>query len=251
MQYIAGHRSRWRPETAEVIAMSEEPAATNAVTATPTTTENPAATTQNQLSMFEVWKEYEHTAVHFNDLIMKLRVQALGVVTAVATIAGIVLKEAGQIQWDMLSVAFLVLILFWLAVWVLDSWYYACLLYGAVDAIVELEKRSREHASGHPERIFLDLSTAIEKKVGSSERTWFRAVGPPMFYGLVLIILCLICFWTRLQANQGRPGAGVANPAKSPPTLLMPKGSTATLSLDKGTAFSLSADGQRLTIDAH
>ena len=34
---------------------------------------------------FEVWQEYEKIAMHFNDLLMRLRTQALGAVAALAT----------------------------------------------------------------------------------------------------------------------------------------------------------------------
>jgi hypothetical protein len=92
-------------------------------------------------NVFQMWKEYEAIAIHFNDLILKLRIQALGGVAAIAAIAGIVLKEAedGKFQWNLLGFSFLALIPVWVAVWLLDFLYYTPLLYGAVEAIRKLE----------------------------------------------------------------------------------------------------------------
>jgi hypothetical protein len=37
----------------------------------------------------EVWKDYEEIAMHFNDLLIKLRTQALGGVAALSALVGI------------------------------------------------------------------------------------------------------------------------------------------------------------------
>jgi hypothetical protein len=42
---------------------------------------------------FELWKYYENVAMHFNDLIIKLRIQSIGGLAALATIMGIVLHN--------------------------------------------------------------------------------------------------------------------------------------------------------------
>lgn len=42
---------------------------------------------------FEVWKQYEKIAMHFNDLIIRLRTQSIGGLAALAAIIGIVLKN--------------------------------------------------------------------------------------------------------------------------------------------------------------
>ncbi|HZW31406.1 MAG TPA: hypothetical protein VFF52_11900 [Isosphaeraceae bacterium] len=96
--------------------------------------DDPAAG-EDRPSTFEVWKEYESVAVHFNDLIMRLRVQALGGVAALAAVAGIVMNGSGpgRMRWTLMAVASAVLILFWLAVFCLDYFYYTRLLYGDTD----------------------------------------------------------------------------------------------------------------------
>ena len=44
--------------------------------------------------VFEVWKKYEEITMHFNDLLMRLRKQALAAVAALATIVGIFSKAS-------------------------------------------------------------------------------------------------------------------------------------------------------------
>lgn len=77
---------------------------------------------QDRVSTFEVWKKYEDIASHFNDLIIRLRVQALGGVAVLATIASLIARESGlgDMRWSMLAIGFLVLDIFWFAVFFLD-----------------------------------------------------------------------------------------------------------------------------------
>ncbi len=90
---------------------------------------------------FQVWQEYEKIAMHFNDLLIRLRTQALGGVAAVAVLAAVIVRGdiSATLRWEVLAAAFLMLVLFWVAVFLLDECYYNRLLEGAVDAIVELE----------------------------------------------------------------------------------------------------------------
>ncbi len=51
----------------------------------------------------DLWGKYEDTAMHFNDLLIKLRIQALAGVAAISTLIGILtrtdaLKETGN--WE-------------------------------------------------------------------------------------------------------------------------------------------------------
>ncbi len=120
--------------------------------------------------IFELWSKYEEIAMHFNDLIVKIRTQALGAVAAITTIAGILSKgnTVGDYNWGLISSVFFFLIVFWVAIWILDFKYYNCLLHGAVDAIVEIERLSRDGVTHINE---IQLSTYIEKAVsGKSEQ---------------------------------------------------------------------------------
>jgi hypothetical protein len=115
------------------------------------------------LNLFQVWKEYEGVAMHFNDLLIRLRTQALGGVAALAALAATMVRSdfAPGLRWGVLSGAFVLLILFWVAVWVLDMRYYNRLLHGAVMALLEIEGLSRnsQPLTG------LALSTRIEQIV--------------------------------------------------------------------------------------
>lgn len=160
-------------------------------------TENEERPTKLELHSFELWKQYEKVAVHFNDLILRLRVQALGGVAAIAALAGFVLKEhpAGVIGWKVLAVAFAVLLIFWIALWLLDLLYYNPLLLGAVDAILEIESASQKGQF----ITSLNLSTKIKAAVEDRSCKWRRSLlGPIIFYSLVafvLIALFLLSAW--------------------------------------------------------
>jgi len=114
---------------------------------------------------FQLWKEYEGVAMHFNDLIIRLRSQSLGAVAAFATLAAVVAKSdmAAELRWGLLMAAFALLSVFWVAVWVLDLGYYNRLLAGAVDALLIIESESQ--GSKLVDRI--ELSTKIEARVKS------------------------------------------------------------------------------------
>ena len=61
---------------------------------------------------FELWKQYETVAMHFNDLIIRLRSQSLGAVAAFATLAAVVTRNdtAPEMRWGLLTSAFFFLI---------------------------------------------------------------------------------------------------------------------------------------------
>ena len=49
-----------------------------------------------------LWKEYEAVAMHFNDLLIRIRTQSLAAVAAFATVAGLLLKEESishELRW--------------------------------------------------------------------------------------------------------------------------------------------------------
>ena len=126
--------------------------------------------------VFKLWSKYEDTAMHFNDLLIKLRVQVLGGVTLSGTLAATLLKEQNS---DSLRYVFLSFLVSWIAVWILDMCYYNRLLSGAVDGIVELEDKFPE----------FQLSTKIKKSVNES---WSKANGVMYFYLTIFIGLIII-----------------------------------------------------------
>ena len=161
-------------------------------------TENEERPTKLELHSFEIWKQYEKIAVHFNDLILRLRVQALGGVAAIAALAGFVLKEhpSGHIGWKVLAVAFAVLLIFWIALCLLDLLYYNRLLLGAVDAILEIESASQK---GQFIRS-LNLSTKIKAAVEGRSCRWRQSLwGPIIFYSVVAVVLIVLFIFAVCQ----------------------------------------------------
>ena len=156
----------------------ENPLATNNDIATV----SPGAPGENHFTpksfddVFKLWSKYEDTAMHFNDLLIKLRVQVLGGVTLSGTLAATIIKEQNS---DSLKYIFSLFIVGWIAVWVLDMGYYNRLLSGAVDGIVELEDKFPE----------FQLSTKIKKSVNESG---IKAHGVMCFYSTILIGLIII-----------------------------------------------------------
>jgi hypothetical protein len=148
----------------------------------------------------ELWKEYEGVAMHFNDLIIRLRTQSLGAVAAFATLAAVVSRSdtTAELRWALLTGAFALLIVFWVAVWALDLGYYDRLLAGAVDALLVIEKESQD--SKFVDRI--ELSTKIEERVKSGgggnkafRSTFYVVVFLALLAALMLCGAIWFCAW--------------------------------------------------------
>jgi hypothetical protein len=170
-----------------------------------------------ELNRFQVWEKYQGVAMHFNDLLMRLRSQSLAAVGVFATLAGVLAKEdiAADTRWGLMSAVFALLSAFWAAIWILDFGYYNRLLTGAVDALLELEALPPDSKLES-----LTLSTRIEEIVVG------RREGPPRvsskarrktlwFYSIVLVALL-----TGLAVSVGnwRGWIGAQEPAaRTPP----------------------------------
>lgn len=119
-----------------------------------------------------LWIEQEKVAMHFNDLIMRWRLQAVGGMVALVTAAGWVISNTdtpGERYRGMFLLA-LTLLSAWIAVAQIDLWYYRNLLKGAVKSILALEAQ----VPG------IELSQRIEKvaeKAGFWAPIWFYAIG--------------------------------------------------------------------------
>lgn len=145
--------------------------------------------------------------MHFNDLIMRLRTQALGALTAIIALSGVVLSVTGKAEseavWEVLFATFIFLTIAWTAVWIIDMRYYNELLLGAVEAIVERERQTGGR---------IDLSTRVEtrarqKRFPFPSGEW----APRTFY----LIVCL-----GLVAATVYAGIRVFNPPSSEPRKL-------------------------------
>lgn len=98
-------------------------------------------------SVFEVWKEYESIAMHFNELLIQLRTRALGGIAVITALVSVLSKgeTASDFRWSVLSAVLFILTLVWIAIWILDVKYYRRLLYGAVRDVLEIESVSGSH----------------------------------------------------------------------------------------------------------
>lgn len=114
--------------------------------------------------LFEVWKKYEDVAMHFNDLLIRLRTQALGAVAAISAIVGLFTKTSSPDApgtWQIAAIVMFIMCWLWVALWVLDLLYYNRLLLGSVAAILDIEERSKTETTIKQ----LNLSTKIADAV--------------------------------------------------------------------------------------
>jgi hypothetical protein len=151
---------------------------------------------KNLISIFELWDKYEHIAMHFNDLILKIRIQALAAVTAIITIVGILGKTTNTstsdpINWLLFILVFFFLGLFWIAIWILDFRYYSRLLGGAVEAIKNLETLSQKSTHIQAIEFSVTVDKAIKEPLESS--TGFKELinGRWLFYEIVFLGLVI------------------------------------------------------------
>lgn len=145
-----------------------------------------------QLNAQELWVKYEDIAMHFNDLLMRLRSQSLAGIAALSTIVGVLAnaKEASlNVSWLVATMIFVAMVLIWIAIWCLDFFYYNRLLVGAVNAITQIEsetKAGKNLADG------INLSTLIEgefKNRALRSDIFVPFKGVLLFYGIVLATL--------------------------------------------------------------
>jgi hypothetical protein len=131
-----------------------------------------------------LWAKYEDIAMHFNDLLMRLRSQALAGIAAISTLVGIFTKDGVsgiQADWMIATAIFVALALFWIAIWCLDLLYYNRLLMGAVGALVDLEEKSKSNFV-HFDGIHMSTRIVAEFK---SQANYAGFRGVLIFYTLV------------------------------------------------------------------
>jgi hypothetical protein len=150
---------------------------------------------KSDIYYFELWKSYEGVAMHFNDLIIRLRIQSIGGIAALAAILGIFLNDrsgnsGNSFNYCIASIALFVLMMFWVGIFILDIMYYNRLLEGAVNAILELE----QNKDGSAKKKEIKLSTNIEMAFRTRfkhEPEGFKKIwnGRILFYLIVLVAL--------------------------------------------------------------
>ena len=140
--------------------------------------------------LLDAWERHEKIAMHFNDLILKVRIQALGALAAVVTVGGVFLKTGQPEQhlpWGVVTSVFVILLAFWIAIWLLDFLYYNRLLMGAVDSLLALEDVINSGA-----KIEFNMSHKIEASVlgkAPTHRQEGTPKGPLLFYLIVTGVL--------------------------------------------------------------
>ena len=143
--------------------------------------------------ILDVWDKYEHIAMHFNDLIIKLRTQALAGVAALSTVVTLFAKSdaASNGVWGLAAFIFGGLCLVWIAIWIIDFSYYNRLLTGAAMSIYRLEERSKVSSFVR----HIDISTSIEAAVTDWQRPKLKNLkltcGRWAFYIIVFCALAL------------------------------------------------------------
>src|ERR1700737_1325484 len=166
------------------------------------------ASTVKGFDVFTLWKEYEAVAMHFNDLLIRIRTQSLAAVAAFATVAGLLLKEGSishELRWGTLIVVFAALSIFWLAIWILDFTYYNRLLLGAVNSLMEIEKQSTQGNSVSAINLSTQIENAVALEGGAEPERRNLSQGRWWFYSLVfalLLGLMLICIWQFFAAPE-------------------------------------------------
>lgn len=166
--------------------------------------------------MLLTWEKHEKIAMHFNELILKIRIQALGAIAAIVTIGGVLLKadtSSPNLPWGLIACVFAALFVFWIAIWLLDFLYYNRLLMGAVDCLLAIENAI---AAGKP--IAFEMSHKIEDAVIGKppvHREKGSLRGPTLFYVIVAAVLFVGAAYSAVihirHAHQNN-GVGVGIP---------------------------------------
>jgi hypothetical protein len=130
----------------------------------------------------ELWTKYEEIAMHFNDLMMRWRLQAVGGLATLITISGFVVGDATTfaVRYRAMLILSGTLAVVWLGVAIIDLFYYRKLLRGAIDGILRLETLTPE----------IQLSTVIEDHAACGGR-W----APWVFYLCAFLPLVGVVAW--------------------------------------------------------
>jgi hypothetical protein len=155
----------------------------------------------------DLWEKYEDIAMHFNELIMKLRIQALAGVAALSTVAGIFAKTIDlKLSWGIAIAVIAILCLLWIAIWIIDFTYYNKLLIGAVVALMDLEAASKRGVRVQAIQLSTTVERAVEGRLGRlGFRRWLRlSFGRWAFYILVMLAL-ISAMWLCYEAYLDAP----------------------------------------------
>lgn len=158
-------------------------------------------TKQEPLRIFEVWKEYEHIAMHFNELLMQLRMRALGGIAVVSALVGLLSKTdtAADFRWGLVASVLSILSFVWAAIWVIDMMYYRRLLLGSVRAVLEIEATSAGSAMIDSLQMSHRIKETVEGNFNNLNKNPFWKDAVFLFYFLVVIALLLGLYISLVQ----------------------------------------------------
>jgi len=147
------------------------------------------------MNKLDIWKEYESIAMHFNDLLIQLRMKALGgiaIIIALITYAGksdITLMQ----QLEIYGFSSAVLAIVWLAIFFIDYFYYNKLLLGAITSTVDLEATLEAD-------INIKFSTEVKSYVENTKVSHKNLWPILFFYSSVFILLVLASVYCLAKA---------------------------------------------------
>ena len=149
---------------------------------------------------FDLWVEYEKIAMHFNGLLIQLRLRALAGISLIASLAGIFAdNQNGSLNWSLIAFVLVVLFLVWVAIFVIDQFYYDRLLTGAVRELLELEKNAK--VEDFPIKMSTKIEIAAIKNRTSSP--WIVAVL--WFYGIIALLLLSMFLFAVIKSGWRPP----------------------------------------------
>ena len=139
-------------------------------------------------SKFDLWVQYEKIAMHFNDLLIQLRLRALAGIGVIGTLTGVLAKQPEQFNWTLMAFVSFFLFCIWIAIFIVDKFYYARLLSGAVKALIELEKEALVDG------FKIKMSTHIERSVFKNKKPSDMIFAVLWFYGIVAVLLLSVLY---------------------------------------------------------
>ena len=169
-------------------------------------------TKPKKFEIFEVWKEYEQIAMHFNELLIQLRMRALGGVAAISALVGILSKgdTVADFRWGIVSSVLLVLTLVWIAIWIIDVKYYTRLLLGSVRAVLEVEEISHRAKTVSSLQMSHRIKETVEGDFSNLDKNPFWRDAVWWFYTLVFVALLAGAYFSLVQHCANATGTSVA-----------------------------------------
>ncbi len=148
---------------------------------------------------FKLWKSYEDVAMHFNDLIIRLRIHSIGGVAALAAILGIFLNDRSSnvnnsFNYCIATIALFVLMLFWVSIFILDIFYYNRLLEGAVNAILQLEQNKNKFEIDKNIDLSTNIEMAFRTRFKHEPKGWKMIFNGRILFYIVVMIALLTTF---------------------------------------------------------